>query len=138
MRVNKEFGQINLSFKNNKFLLNYCQSKFLLMNKQRNSTIKNIFKNISNNKVIEQTSFIKYLELQVIVKLNRSEHIKQLLLQMSKHPRIIYRSRNFVTMKILNVYYSIIHIRIPFGIMVWGTRANYKIQAIEVRLNNVI
>ena len=69
MRVNEEMGEINLRFRNNKLQLNYSKTKLLLMNKQRHNTIKNNFKISVNNKVIEQTSTIKYLSLHVNVKL---------------------------------------------------------------------
>ena len=79
MQVNEELEKIKLWFKNNKLILKYSKTKFLLMNKQRNNTIKNKVKISINNKVIEQISTIKYLGLYVKVKLNWCKHNKQLL-----------------------------------------------------------
>ena len=89
--------------------------------------------------VLNRVRNVKCLGMLIDDGLNWDPRIKQLSLQLSKSSAIIYRLRNFVdteTLKLL--YYSLIYIRVQYGVILFGTATYIRQKEIVLRLNNIV
>ena len=123
----------------NKLFLNYSKTSFIIFTKQPNKTCDYEFKLKTNNNLIKRVNSIKYLKVLIDSKLNWSEHVDYLNLQLARYSGLFTRLRRYVPNEILCLlYYSIIYSRIKYGILSWGTASNLLLKKVEIGLNRIL
>ena len=123
----------------NKLTLNYNQTNFLLINKHPYKKLECNFTLSINNTSINRTGSVKYLGIYLDDTLNWSSHITHLSLQLARYSGMFYRLRKLVPPYILRtLYYSMVHSRVQYGIILWGFTFHSTLRELEVRLNDIV
>lgn len=124
--VNTELDNVCDWLLANKLSLNIDKSNFVIFHPyQRKTKIDNHLKVIDNEnkmmKKLERKSFVKYLGVMIDNNLFWKFHVDYIALKISETIGIISRLRHFVpTSILLNIYRSLIHPYISYGLLAWG------------------
>ena len=71
--------------------------------------------------------------------LNWSSHITHLSLQLTRYCGMFYRLRKLEPSYILRtLYYFMVHSRVHYGIILWGSTFHSTLRELEVRLNDIV
>ena len=114
--------------------LNIKKSNYVIFHPYQKKTGIDINLKVFDNehktfKNLERKNFVKYLGVLIDNNLSWKHHIDYIALKISKTIGIISRLRHFIpTSILLDIYRSLIHPYISFGLSVWGqtTKTNLK------------
>ena len=138
-RVNTELSKIDFWMKNNKLQVNYSKTHYLLFDKQLNRSCSTNLNISSNSTALKRVKSVKYLGIYIDENLSWSSHIQHLSLHLSRYSGLFYRIRKFLDQKTLcMLYHSLIHSRIQYGIVTWGTANKTLIHELNIKLNNIV
>ena len=86
----------------------------------KNKPLKNVTILI-NKKAIQQNEYVKYLGILIDPQLTFKYHIANLVKKVSRVTGLMYKIRNFVDNKTLEmIYYSLIYPHLLYAIPIWG------------------
>ena len=129
-KVNESLIRINEWIEDNRLTLNVDKSKLMLINISGRK-IPNFNANIGN-KSLECVNDMKILGIVFDSKLSFKKHIDKCCDKLSKRINFLYRLKNFVPKKVLNIIYrSIIQPIIDYGICVYGFTYNSHLNRIK-------
>ena len=140
-RVNKQLENIDKWFRINKLSLNYYNTNFMIFNKHPHKTCNYALKLEINGNNLVRASTVKYLGVIIDENLTWSQHLKYRYLssQIAKHSGLFHRLRNYVSREALcMLYYGLIHSKVQYGIISWGTAFKTSLKAIQIRLNQIL
>jgi len=110
----------------------------MLINNHSNQNIEKDFQLILNQVEILRIENVKHLGLYIDDQLKLTHHIKYLTLQLARYSGNFYRIRKLVLLNVLHMlYFSIIHSRLQYGVILWRTTYDYIIKEIETIVENV-
>lgn len=138
-RVNTELEKIDEWLIQNKLSLNYSKTNYLLINKDPRKKVESEFKlNIRDN-VLNRYESVKYLGLYIDQNINWNQHIMFVNNQIAKCTGIFYRLKHYVDKStLLQLYYSLVHSRLQYGLLIWGTATQKALKNLKVGQNKVI
>ena len=138
-KINLELQRIDIWLRKNKLSLNYEKTNFMLIHKQPKKVVQDDFKVFINQNEIQRSATVKYLGLNFDEKLDWSTHIKNLSSQLARTSALFYKLRNLTTQETMRLlYYSLIHSKVQYGIVAWGTANKTFLREIQIRLNYVL
>ena len=138
IRVHAELQNINFWQRENKLSLNYNKTNFTLINKHPHKTVEYDFI-LKQCKQLSRIDSVKYFGVHLDIKLNWYPHKKHISLQLERCSGLFYCIRNLVPNHILlTLYYSLVHHRIQYGIILWGSTFKSVLRELEVRINNIV
>ena len=138
-RVNEQLENIDKWFCINKLSLNYSKTNFMIFNKHPHKTCNYDFKLEINGNNLVRAGTVKYLGVIIDENLTWSQHLKYLSSPIAKHSGLFYRLRNYVSREALCVlYYGLIYSKVQYGIISWGTASKTSLNAIQIRLNQIL
>ena len=137
--VNTKLQKIDNWLRRNKLSLNYNQTNFLLINKHPYKKLGCNFTLSINNTSMNRTNSVKYLGVYLDITLNWSSHVTHLSMQLARYSGMFYRLRKLVPPYILRtLYYSMVHSRVQYVIILWGSTFHSTLRELEVRLNDIV
>ena len=133
--VYQEINNVNKWLKQNKLILNYKKSNFMMIgNAMQNSTT---FEVIVNHNNIPLTNSVKYLGVILDNKLTWQPHIEQISVKLSRACGMIFKLRHYVPLSTLKlIYYSMFHSVLQYSVINWGRASKhllYKIKTLQNR-----
>ena len=94
--------------------------------------------NLSNTE-IHRTSYTKYLGLLIDDRLAFKNHIDELCNSLAKYAGIFYRLRTTIPVSLsLQVYHTLVHSRISYGIVVYGTAPMSNMKPLQTIQNRIL
>ncbi len=137
-KIDTEFPKVSDWFNSNKLSLNIKKTHYVLykpLNKQEPLTLTLIL----NNELILRKDHAKYLGLYFDDKMSWDKQITALTLKLSKAIGILYKLKRYASQSILrNVYYSIIHPHLIYGIMSWGATSITSLNSLQGKQNRAL
>ena len=123
----------------NKLTLNIKKSNYVIFHPHQKKTGIDINLEVFDNehktfKNLERTNFVKYFGVLIDNNLSWKHHIDYIALKISKTIGIISRLRHFIlTSILLDIYRSLIHPYISYGLSVWGQTTKTNLKRILIR-----
>ena len=121
----------------NRLSLNISKTKFVLfhaINKPKTPVTILINKN-----AIDEVKYIKYLGVLIDSHLSFKYHINELSKKLSRGTGILYKLRDFVSVKILkDVYYAIVYPFLLYGIAIWGSATKATLSPLHILQKKII
>lgn len=127
--VNKELESVYEWLTANKLSLNIKKSSYVIFHPYQKKVTRKLNVKVFDHKSytyisLEQKNYVKYLGILLDGNLSWNSHIDYITVKISKTIGIIARLRHFVPFNtLLNIYRSLIHPYISYGISVWGQAA---------------
>ena len=124
----------------NKLTLNYKKTKFMITtNKNYRVKYKNKFRLNINKNNIKQVDEFKYLGVIFDNKLSWKNHIEYLQTKLSIASGVIYKTGKYMPLNArMLVYNSLVDTYLRYGIMAWGTSAEYLRERLQASQNRVL
>ena len=135
--VNLELRNVNQWLKANKLTLNIDKSKFIIGS---NKKLKSYSPSIKiNGKSMKECDHYKYLGVIIDKNLSWKKHIEYISKKISKACGSLANLRYCVNIDLLReVYHSLIHSYLRYGILVWGTACETNLQPLKCIINRAI
>ena len=126
-------------FKLNKLSVSLSKSTFLLFhNRQKNSCV-NLQSLKVDNDYIPRCKHVKYIGLHLDENLSWNFHINELCNSLTKYFSVFYYIRNFANKRLATtIYYACIYSKISYGIEIYGTAGNAKLNKIQILQNKLM
>ena len=122
-KVNNQLKCLYNWFLRYKLSINFGKANFLLINKTPYRPIAYNFKIMIDDTFFKQVENVKYLGGYINELLNWPTHTF-ISFQLAKYSGMFYRLQNYVTREsLIMLYHSLIHSRIQYGLISWGTAA---------------
>ena len=126
-------------FKLNKLSISAGKSTFLLFHSIKKDGQAMIDRLKLGEEYIPRSKHVKYIGLQIDECLTWDHHIKELCASLCKYFSIFYNIRNCINPSLARIiYYTCIHSRIKYGIEVYGSAKQNRIQKIQVMQNKLM
>ena len=105
--VNREMGKLVNWLNSNRLALNVSKTNFVIFS-AKNKALKHVTI-IINRQAIQQKDYVKYLGVLIDSKLSFKQHITVITKKISRAIGLLYKLRNYVSRKVLMMYYSLIY-----------------------------
>ena len=133
--VSQEINKVNKRLKQNKLILNYKKSNFMMISNAMQKSTN--FEVIVNHNNIPLTNSVKYLGVILDNKLTWQPHIEQISAKLSRACGMIFKLRHYVPLSTVNlIYYSMFHSVLQYSLINWGRASKhllYKIKTLQNR-----
>ena len=125
--VNSELCLLNTWLKANKLSLNVNKTYYLIFHRAR-IKVDNDNSIRMNDRIINNTSHLKYLTIIIDSKLNWIPHITYVKNKISKGIGIMFKARDYLNKNCLsNLYHTYIFIYLIYCIEVWGNASHCRL-----------
>lgn len=146
LKINRNLELINQYFRDNKLLVNYSKTNYLLIGNNINKLNTNIFTNTHNNfsivmgnEKITETSFCKYLGLIIDNKLNWKNHISMIIKKLNKFIPLFYIFRKFMNIQMMvDIFQVMVKPTIIYCIEIFGAKATTEYKLLQKKINKII
>ena len=137
MEVNRELKNVYQWLVANKLTLNIGKSKFMIVtNKKIKSYDMSVF---INGTKLEECEKYKYLGIMMDRNLSWKAHVEYISKKISKACGSLANLRYCVKTNILReVYHSLIHSYLRYGIVVWGNACDTTLQPLKCLINRAV
>ena len=127
-KINNDLSLIYKWLKNNRLVLNYKKTNYMIMGSPKESSIMNIKPKI-NDIPIERVFSTKILGLHIDNNLKYDKHLNKLCKELNSKSYLIKRLKSFLSENILNfIYKAIIRPKLQYGCVVWGFTYNIHLE----------
>ena len=135
--VNLELEKVYEWLSANKLTLNISKSKYMLVTNKKDIT-RNPSISIDGT-LLESCEKYKYLGVVIDKNLTWKPQIEHVCKKISKACGAIAKLRHCMSTKLLvEVYHSLIHSYLRYGIMVWGTASDVNLHPLKVLVNRAV
>ena len=138
-KMNLELTTVHKWITANKITVNPQKSLCLIIPPKKNHRISNISINF-NDSVIKINDTLKYLGITIDNKLNFEEHINALATKISRSLGVQCKLRRHILPKsaLRNLYHSMIHPHLLYGITVWGNAFDKHLKRLATLQNKAV
>ena len=137
-KYNLELKKIGAWLCQNKLLLNYPKTNFMVINNPHKSVSASFNLNL-NDIALKRIENIKYPGISIDETLTWSFHITQMTLKLSRYAGVFCRWRCYVACKTLYMqYYTLVYSKIQNRIIVWATSNKTSLGVVKVKLNKIL
>ncbi len=134
--VNNELDKVAGWLLSNRLTLNVSKSKFMIVSRKRQIPP---FSLEIKGTCLEKCNSYKYLGIFIDKDLNWTTHIQYITKKVLKACGAIAKLRHSLDIEILkNVYYSLVHSYIRYGISVWGNASSSALSSLNSALHKVL
>jgi len=134
--VNSELQKVYEWLAANKLTLNIGKSKFMIITNKKNVKCLSIG---INGTLLESCDHYKYLGVVVDKNLSWKPHVEYICKKISKACGSMARLRYSMNTNVLvEVYHSLIHSYLRYGIMVWGNASESTLQPLKCLINRAV
>ena len=133
--VNHELKKLSLWLNANRLALNISKTNFVIF-AARNKPLENVTLLI-NRKAIQQADNVKYLGVLIDAQLTFKNHISSVIKKVSRITGLMYKIRNFVDNKTLDMI-SLIYPHLLYGIPLWGSACKSLIDPLQILQNQAV
>ena len=131
-KLNSDLLQINSWLKNNRLVLNYNKTNFMVMGNPRESSISCIKPYINNNQ-LNRVYSTKILGIEFDHNLKFDKHINKLVKELNSRFSLFVRLKKFLPESILNMLYkSMVRPKLEYGCVVFGHTYDTHLKSLEV------
>ena len=131
--------EISSWFKVNKMCLSLNKSNFILFHGKRKPPHNDLSKLILGNDHIHRVKSTKYVGLIIDETLSWEDHINNLCKTLTKYFSVFYNIRNLIDNKLARtIYYACIHSRIKYGIEIYGSADENRLNKIQTLQNKLM
>ena len=135
--VNRELRNVNQWLVANKLTLNVGKSKFMIVTNKKLKSYKPSF--MISGKKIEECDHYKYLGVFIDKNLSWKQHIEYISKKISKACGSLANLRYCINIDLLReVYHSLIHSYLRYGILVWGNASETNLQPLKCLINRAV
>ena len=130
--INNELSNVNSWLCANKLSLNIEKTSFLIFHPPQRKVTFNFHLTL-NGKQLQQDSCIKYLGILIDANLSWKPQILCIVKKIKRSVGILSKLRHYVNIDILtNLYYSLIHPFLTYGIIIWGNTYSTTLQPLYI------
>jgi exonuclease III len=133
--ANRELVNIYNWLNANKLALNLAKTSYILVTNKKEKINLNI--KIKDYEVRQDTE-VKALGITIDDKLTFKDHIDSIALKLSRFNYILYNLNYLPKQMLLNLYYSIAHPHILYGLSVWGNTSDYLINPLIIQHKKIV
>ena len=123
----------------NKLSLNVSKTNFMCFSPKLNDRLPIITKINLGNQPIERVHSAKFLGIHMDDGLQWDEHINHISRKIASGCYAINSAKRFLSVSNLKqLYFSLVHSHISYGIILWGTAFKYKLRKLEIAQKRAI
>lgn len=133
--INEDLTALHVWMNQHKLTVNISKTKYMLFNVPKTSNIEVLY----GDNCIERAEVFKYLGVLMDEKLKWNEHISKLCAKLAQTAGVFRRISDLVPLETKrNLYYTLFHSHLTYGILVWGTANKTALKSLQKIQNKAI